>query len=96
MRLIQILAQISLNENELNIPKTEPTSNTVTDILSILFAIMGAVAFLIIVLAGMRYSLSRGNPDAVSKSKNAIIYAAVGLVVAMMAFSIVRFIARTL
>ena len=92
--LSRIVAQIDIKSNELNIPKSTPDSDAVSNALSIMFGVLGAVCFLIIVVAGMRYSLSRGNAESVSKSKNTIIYAAVGLVVAMMAWAIVRFVVR--
>ena len=61
-------------------------------ILNIVLAVMGAIAVLIIVLAGFRYILSQGNPNEVTTAKNAIIYALVGLVVIIAAFSIVNFV----
>jgi uncharacterized membrane protein YjfL (UPF0719 family) len=44
----------------------------------------------------MKFVLSRGNPDAVAKARNTIIYAAVGLVISMLSFAIVRFVVRGL
>lgn len=56
--------------------------------------ITSAIAFLIIIVAGFRYITSQGNPQAVAKAKNAIIYAGVGLTVSLLAFSIVTFVVK--
>lgn len=73
------------------LPKT-PTDGRLQIILNTVFAITGAIAVLIIVLAGFRYIISQGNPSEVTTAKNAIIYALVGLVVIMFAFAIVNFV----
>jgi hypothetical protein len=94
MRIIEILAQVSINEDKLKIPKGQADSSTIAVALEIVFGILGSVAFLMIVLSGLRYTLSRGNSDQIAKAKNSIIYSAVGLVLAVLAFSIVRFVVR--
>ena len=50
---------------------------------------------IVIILAGIQFILSQGDPSKSSKAKNAIIYAAVGLAVCALAFSIVRFVLRS-
>jgi uncharacterized membrane protein YidH (DUF202 family) len=76
-----------------------PQVNTDTSInkgLKIILAVAGAVAMLIIVIAGFRYTISQGDPQAVNKAKNTIIYAAIGLVICVTAFSIVTFAVKGL
>lgn len=93
--LLQVIAQIEIGINELDIPKPpDPSQTTVADVLSLAFALLGSIAFLIIIVSALRFSLSRGNPDAVSKAKNSIIYSAIGLVIAILAWTIVRFVVR--
>lgn len=59
--------------------------------LSLAFNIIGAVAFLVIVIAGMQYVLSQGDPQTTKRAKDMVIYALVGLVLAIVAQSIVSF-----
>lgn len=59
---------------------------------NIVLAITGAIALLIIVLAGFQYILSQGNPQSVARAKNAIIYGFVGLLVTILSFIIVGFV----
>jgi ABC-type Na+ efflux pump permease subunit len=45
-----------------------------------------------IVVGGIRYTTSNGNASQVKEAKDTILYAVVGLVVAIMSFSIVNFV----
>jgi hypothetical protein len=72
------------------LPRTAPTIWQTG--LNLAYAIIGAVAILIIVLAGMRLVFARDNPESISKSRNTIFYAAIGLVIAASAAIITNFI----
>ena len=61
-------------------------------IVNVILYILGAVAVLMIVLGGIRYTTSGGDSTGVTNAKNTIIYAVVGLVIAIMAFAIVNFV----
>ncbi len=54
--------------------------------------IAGAVAVIIIIISGMRYVLSSGDSAKTSAARSAIIYALIGLVVIILAQSIVSFV----
>lgn len=58
----------------------------------LLWAIISAVSVLVIIIAGFMYVTSAGNPDKTKKAKNAIMYALIGLVVAILARTIVQFV----
>lgn len=74
-----------------NLPKVNQNS-FITDALNIAFAIMGAVAVFIIVLAGARYVFARDNPESVSKARSTIAYTAIGLVFIALAAAIVNLV----
>ena len=61
-------------------------------VVNFLIFIVGAVAVGIIVVAGLMYVLSGGNPENTRRAKDAIIYAVVGLVIAIIARLIVTFV----
>lgn len=87
------LAQINrgdLDNTQLPTNTLEPSN--LQDVLSLVFGIAAAIAFLIIVIAAFQYVLSQGNPQATAKAKNAIIYAFIGMIICITAFSIVRFV----
>jgi ABC-type sulfate transport system permease subunit len=92
----KILSQIEVDPSELKIPQGDLSQNSVATALELVFGVAGAIALLIMVIAGLRYTLSQGDPQSINKSKNAIIYAAIGLVICATAFVIVRFIVRSL
>lgn len=54
--------------------------------------LIGAVAVIMIIYGGFRYVTSAGDSSAVTSAKNTIIYAAVGLVVAISAYAVVNFV----
>lgn len=64
----------------------------ITTIINILTAIVAIVAVITIILAGLRFITSGSNPQDVSKSREQIIYAVIGLIIASLAQVLVRFI----
>ncbi|HEU4914807.1 MAG TPA: hypothetical protein VFT16_05430 [Candidatus Saccharimonadales bacterium] len=61
--------------------------------LSTVFLVLGAIALLVITIAGFMYTISHGDPKIIEQAKNAILYAVIGLVVSISAFAIVNFVA---
>lgn len=74
------------------LPKPAADSGHLQTALSTVFVITGAIALLVITIAGFRYTISHGDPKLIAQSKNAILYAVIGLVVSMTAFAIVNFV----
>lgn len=54
--------------------------------------IIGAVSVLMIIYGGIRYTISAGNATNVTAAKNTIMYAVVGLIVALLAYAIVNWV----
>lgn len=79
-----------------SLPQIDAGSGRLQIILSTFFAILAASALLVVVIAGLRYINSAGDPNTMAKTKNTIIYASVGLVVAMSGFAIVNFVLNNL
>lgn len=61
-------------------------------ILQIVFASIGAMAVIIIIIAGLKYVISNGDPQDTARAKDTIIYAAIGLAIALSAEIIVTFV----
>lgn len=68
-----------------------PLVKTITDVL--LFAI-GTVSVIMIIVGGIRYTTSNGDSSRVTAAKNTILYAVIGLVVALLAYVIVNFVVQ--
>ena len=73
-------------------PQVQAGGVTVTNILNIVFGIVGALTFLFIVYGGFKYVMSRGDPQATNTAKNTIIYAVVGMIITLSAAAIVNFV----
>lgn len=72
-----------------NLPVVHTGTSQLQTALQIIFGIAAALAVLMIVLAGFRFITAQGNPQETGKAKATIIYALVGLLVAMTAQGIV-------
>lgn len=57
-----------------------------------LLVIIGVVAVIMIIVGGVQYALSGGDPQRINKAKDMIIYAIVGLIVALVAKGIIAFV----
>lgn len=90
MGLIQLADTALINNTGL--PTTNASDSSVDNILTITFSIIGAIAFLVILIAGLSYVFSSGEPEKVAKAKNTIIYAVIGLVVAALSFAFVKYV----
>lgn len=77
-----------------NLPQVGTGHSEAQTILQFVFGIVGALAFLMIVISGLRYILSADNPDRASRAKNGIIYALVGVAIALSAEIIVTFVVK--
>ena len=70
--------------------------NLLKDVINLLLFIIGAIAVIMIIIGGIKYTTSNGDQAQVTSAKNTILYAVVGLVVAIMAYAIVNFVLRAL
>jgi len=62
---------------------------------TLIFAV-GIISTITIVVAGIRYVTSSGDPARIKGAKDAILYAVIGLVIAIMAYAIVNFVVGSL
>ncbi|MGH7238042.1 MAG: Mbov_0395 family pilin-like conjugal transfer protein [Candidatus Saccharimonadales bacterium] len=73
-------------------PKVNADSTSLTNLMNLLFAAVGGLSVLFIVIGGFRYILSAGDPQDAAQAKNTIIYAVIGLIIAISAYAIVNFV----
>lgn len=67
------------------LPAVDGGNSQLSIILQIVFAIIGAVALINIILSGFKLVISLGNPEALAKARNTIVFAAIGLAIAVSA-----------
>jgi hypothetical protein len=61
-----------------------------------LIFLVGAVAVIFLIIGGLRYVVSNGDSKAVEGAKNTILYAIIGIVVAVISFALVSFVITSL
>jgi type IV secretion system pilin len=80
------------NSNKCGLPQVDATQSTLKNIIQIVLGIIGAFALLSMTLSGFKYITSGGSPEKTSEAKKGIIFALVGLMIAIMAEAIVSFV----
>lgn len=61
-------------------------------ITNVLLFIIGAISVIMLIIGGIRYTVSNGDQAAVTSAKNTILYAVIGIVVAILAYALVNFV----
>jgi hypothetical protein len=90
------IANNCTNGCDLSLPRTAANENTVKIILQIVFGVLGAISVFFVVFGGFKFVLSNGDPSEAAKARQTIIYAVVGLVVAVLAEAIVGLVIKTI
>ena len=74
---------------------TKPIGTTIGEVVNIFLYFVGAVAVIVVIWGGILYTTSSGDSSKVTTAKNTIMYAVIGLVVAIFAYAIVNFVLVT-
>jgi type IV secretory pathway VirB2 component (pilin) len=84
----------SANLCNTTLPEVAANPDSLQALLNVVFGAITAVAVLIIIIQGIRFVLSYGEPDKTTQARKGVIYAAVGLVIVFMADIIVAFVLK--
>ncbi len=69
---------------------------SIGNILNGVYLLVGIIAVIFIVVGGVNYTLSQGDPSKVKKAKDTILYGIIGLIVVLLAFAITQFVINAL
>ncbi len=89
--LRQIATEIDLSPLP-NGPGGTKSEDAIPVIVGVVFAALGAISVLMIVIGGFQYVISQGDPQRVAKAKDTIMYAVIGLVISLLSYAIVAFV----
>ena len=71
-------------------------NTVIRTIINAIIFVVGMVAVIMIILGGVNYATSQGDPGKVKKGKDTIMYGIIGLVISILAFAIVNFVLQAL
>lgn len=67
-------------------------TTTIHGVIRVLLFVVGVAAVIMLVIGGIRFVLSGGDSQAAAAAKNTVIYAVIGLIVAVLAWAIVNYV----
>lgn len=76
--------------------KTDEVGPIINKVVNALLYVLGAVAVVMIIIGGVMYTTSGGDAGGVKKAKDTILYAVIGLVVAIFAYAIINFVVKAI
>jgi len=93
MVLGDVLDSINNNQSLTNAPTV---GEVVQPIILMVTFLIGIITVIMIIVGGIQYSMSQGDSGKVKKAKDTILYGIIGLVVTLLAFSIVSFVLQSI
>lgn len=74
------------------LPNIAADSGHLHTILQLIFGVIAAATVIFIIISAIRFVMSQGEPDKVANARNAVVFACIGLAVALSAEIIVTFV----
>ncbi len=90
-KILAITNCASARTCDTTLPEVSANSSAVQTGLQLVFGIIGAVALIIIIVAAIQFVTSQGDPNSATRARNTVIYAVIGLIIALAAEAIVTF-----
>ena len=67
-------------------------TSMIRNVINAMLFLIGAISVIMIIVGGIRYTTSGGDSSSVKAGKDTVLYAVIGLVVAIAAYAIVNFV----
>ena len=68
--------------------------NVIINILNAIIGVAGIISVIWIIIGGVNYMTSSGDPNKTKKARDTILYACIGLIICVLSFSIVNFVIK--
>lgn len=92
MKILYLLSEALIKNPGL--PVVNP-KNKIPEVVTYLSVLAAVISILVIVIAGIQFIVSSGEPGKVTKARTAILYATIGLIVSLSATAIASFVVRS-
>lgn len=91
--LVLLVSKITVDPKDINVPNsTANVGVAATNTVKFLIEVIGSLAILALIAGGIQLAVSAGNAKRVQQGRETIIYAVVGLLIAISAAAVVWFI----
>ena len=90
MRYMEFFAGLLGKADALGVPQNNDVD--IMKFVNLALWVAGIIAVIVVIIAGINYSLSSGDPAKTASAKNAILYSVIGLVIAASAIAITKYI----
>ena len=84
-----------LDSIEAGQPNQDDLPAQIKNITNVLLFILGAIAVIMLIIGGIKYTTSNGDPQSVKSAKDTILYSVIGIVVAILAYAIVSWVVES-
>lgn len=93
MEHIQVLfADLILKANDIHAPTSAANDSALKSALATAYVWAGIICVLMVIIGGVRYTVSNGDSSGIQSAKNTILYALAGLVIVLAAAGITQLI----
>ncbi len=89
--ILKLVPYLAIHGFKDNLPHVSATGGTLRTALNIVISIVAALSVLFVVIGGLRFVLSAGNPQEAAKARSTVVFAAVGLLICITAEAVVAF-----
>ena len=90
MKYMEFFAGLLGKADALGVPQNNDVD--IMKFINLALWVAGIIAVIVVIIAGINYSLSSGDPSKTASAKNAILYSVIGLVIAASAIAITKYI----
>lgn len=89
-----IITQFAINTkiNEVGNQTAADATKAINGVINAIIGILGLVCVIVMIVGGVKYMTSTGDPGKVKAAKDTILYGLIGLIVCALAFAIVNFV----
>ncbi|MBQ8991928.1 hypothetical protein IJ090_00625 [Candidatus Saccharibacteria bacterium] len=88
---VKSIAQCNMPKED-TVAQTDDLWKTIQTIIDWVLAILGLIAVVMIIIGGVTYMTSQGDPTKTKRGRDTILYGIIGLIIALLAYAIVNFV----
>lgn len=82
-------------QSEICASQDDNSDSFIKTIVNTLLFVAGSLSVIMIIVGGIFYVISNGDPNKMTRAKNTVIYSAAGLVISLVAYAIVNWVLGT-